>query len=69
MEDGALSVLDSRAVVFRSTPFGVDAWRAVGEAAQYEGRFHRKGEPLPQYAADSQLATIRELELHAEKPL
>lgn len=69
MKGGSLSVLSSRAVVFRNTPFGVDAWSAVGEVARYEGRFHRKGEPLPQYAANSQLATIRELELHSQEPL
>lgn len=58
-----------RLVVFRSTPFDVNAWRGVGEPARCEGRFHRKGEPLPQYASDSAYATLRELQLHADSPL
>lgn len=58
-----------RLVAFRSTPFDVDAWRGVGEPARCQGRFHRKGEPLPQYASDSADATLRELELHTDSPL
>jgi hypothetical protein len=58
-----------RLVVFRSTPFDVDAWRGVGEPARCQGRFHRKGEPLPQYASDSAGATLRELQLHTDSPL
>jgi hypothetical protein len=64
-----LQTAPTRGVIFRNSPFGVDAWRAVGRAARYEGRFHRRGERLPLYAADSQLAALRELELHAEVPL
>jgi hypothetical protein len=59
----------ARLVIFRSTPFDVDAWRGVGEPARCEGRFHRKGEPLLQYASDSAGATLREFQLHADSPL
>lgn len=69
MQDSAIQVLFSRLVVFRSTPFGVDAWRSVGEAAGYTGRFHRHGKPLPLYTSSSELATLRELELHTAAPL
>jgi hypothetical protein len=69
MQAASIQILFSRLVVFRSTPFGVDAWRSVGETAGYTGRFHEHGEPLPLYASNSELATLRELELHADSPL
>ncbi len=69
MQDAPIQILFSRLVVFRSTPFGADAWRSVGEAAGYTGRFHGHGEPLPLYTSSSELATLRELELHAASPL
>lgn len=69
MQDDPIRVLFSPLVVFRSTPFGVDAWRSVGEAAGYTGRFHGLGQPLPLYTSSSELATLRELELHASSPL
>ncbi len=69
MEGNSLQVLFSRLVVFRNTPFGVDAWSTVGEPAGYAGRFHRLGEPLPLYASESAQASLRELDLHAEMPL
>jgi len=68
-EDDSLQLLFSRLVVFRSTPFGVDAWSAVGEPAPYTGRFHQRGDALPLYTSDSGQATLRELELHTETPL
>lgn len=69
MQDSPIQILFSPLVVFRSTPFGIDAWRSVGEAAAYTGRFHRQGRPLPLYASSSELATLRELALHAASPL
>jgi hypothetical protein len=69
MQDSPIHVLFSPLVVFRSTPFGVDAWRSAGEAAGYTGRFHGLGQPLPLYTSSSELATLRELELHASSPL
>lgn len=69
MEGDSLQVLFSRLLVFRSTPFGVDAREAVGQAAGYTGRFHRRGEPLPLYASESAQAALKELDLHAEIPL
>jgi hypothetical protein len=68
MQSSPIQILFSRLVVFRSTPFGVDAWRSVGEAAAYTGRFHGNEKPLPLYASSSELATLRELELHAASP-
>lgn len=56
-------------MVFRNTPFGIEAWRRVGQPARYSGRFHRKGDPLPLYAADSREAALREHELHTAEPL
>jgi hypothetical protein len=69
MEGDSLQVLFSRLVVFRSTPFGMNAWSAVGKPAGYAGRFHRLGEPLPLYASESEQASLRELDLHTELPL
>ena len=59
----------NRLVVFRNTPFGTDALRGVGQASRYTGRFHRKRDPLPLYAASSFEAALREHELHAVEPL
>lgn len=69
MSDAPLQVAPTRGIVYRNTPLEVDAWRNVGRPARYHGRFHRRGEPLPLYAASSQQAALRELELHSEVPL
>jgi hypothetical protein len=69
MEEPSLRIKPTRGVIYRNTPFGIDAWRAVGEPARQSGRFHRKGDPLPLYAATSQRAALRELELHTDIPL
>jgi RES domain len=58
-----------RLVVYRNTSFGTDAWDQIGEPARYTGRFHRKGEPLPLYAADSLAAALKEHDLHTVEPL
>jgi hypothetical protein len=67
--DARIHATPTRGVIYRNSPFGVSAWRSVGQPARYTGRFHRRGEPLPLYAADSQLAALRELELHSDLPL
>lgn len=69
MESDSIWKPASRLVVYRNTPFGEDAWKAVGTSAGYEGRFHRRGEPLPLYASDSAYAALRELELQTASPL
>jgi hypothetical protein len=50
-------------------PVGIDARDRIGQPARYTGRFHRKGEPLPLYAADSFSAALREHELHTAERL
>jgi RES domain len=67
--DDPLHVAPGRLIAFRNTPFGVDAWKRTGLPARYTGRFHRKGDPLPLYAADSVKASLREHELHTAEPL
>jgi hypothetical protein len=69
MHVDSLHLLFERLVVFRNTPFGIDAWARIGQAARYTGRFHRKGDSLPLYAADSQEASLKEHELHTSEPL
>lgn len=69
MLEDSLHLATGRLVVFRNTPFGIDARDRIGEPARYTGRFHRKGEPLPLYAADSFSASLREHELHTAEPL
>lgn len=69
MHQHSLHLASDRLVVFRNSPFGIDAWTGIGRAARYTGRFHRKGDPLPLYAADSREAALREHELHTVEPL
>jgi hypothetical protein len=64
-----LHLASDRLIVFRNTPFGIDAWKRIGHPARYTGRFHCKGDPLPLYAADSAEASLKELELHTAEPL
>lgn len=69
MDKDCLHLAPDRLVVFRNSPFGTDAWTGIGRPARYTGRFHRKGEPVPLYAAGSPEAALRELELHTAEPL
>lgn len=69
MHEEPLRLASNRLIVFRNSPFGIDAWSHAGQPARYTGRFHRKGEPLPLYAAGSGEAALRELELHTAEPL
>lgn len=69
MLEDSLQLASDRLVVYRNTPFGIDAKRRIGEPARYRGRFHRRGEPLPLYAADSYRASLMEHELHTAGPL
>jgi RES domain-containing protein len=69
MDGNSLYVASDRLVVYRNTPFGTDARAHIDQPARYTGRFHRKGEPLPLYAADSIAAALREHELHTAEPL
>ncbi len=69
MKGEAPQLLSSRLVVFRNTPFGVDAWHAVGEPGPYTGRFHRRGDALPLYTSGSREAALGELLLHTQSPL
>lgn len=69
MQHHSLHVAPTRALLYRNTPFGVDAWHVVGRPARCAGRFHRRGDPLPLYAADSPRAALGELELHSDVPL
>lgn len=69
MGGNSIYVAFDRLIVYRNTPFGTDARDRVGQPARYTGRFHRKGEPLPLYAADSIGAALGEHELHTAEPL
>jgi hypothetical protein len=69
MVEDPFNPTDARLVVYRNTPFGVDAWNRIALPARYTGRFHRKGEPLPLYAADSYEAALKEHQLHTAEPL
>ncbi|HEX6154029.1 MAG TPA: hypothetical protein VFZ19_10960 [Solirubrobacterales bacterium] len=69
MHKAALYLASNRLVVFRNSPFGIDAWVGVGLPARYVGRFHRKRDPLPLYVADSGAAALREHELHTAESL
>ncbi len=64
MHGDSIYVATDRLLVYRNTAFGTGALEWVGQPARYTGRFHRKGEPLPLYAADSMTAALREHELH-----
>lgn len=69
MDRDPIYVASGRLLVYRNTSFGTDARDRIGRPARYAGRFHRKGDPLPLYAADSVAAALREHELHTEEPL
>lgn len=69
MHKHGLHLAPDRLVVFRNSPFGVDAWAGIGQPARYTGRFHRVGDSLPLYASDSGEASLGELELHTVEPL
>lgn len=64
MHGDSIYVAADRLFVYRNTAMGTDALERVGQPARYTGRFHRKGEPLPLYVADSPAAALREHELH-----
>jgi RES domain len=69
MHGDPIYVASNRLVVYRNTSFGTDARDRIGRPAPYAGRFHRKGEELPLYAADSIAAALREHALHTAEPL
>jgi RES domain len=69
MDRDTTYVASKRLVVYRNTSFGTDAREPIGQPARYTGRFHRKGDPLPLYAADSVAAALGEHGLHTAEPL